>query len=54
MNWKTEEILNTAKLDISDEGVFSEDQIGKLVQLIDSVKRAIDCESRCNTPSVTL
>lgn len=47
MNWQTEKILDDAKRDISDEGVFSHDQIMALNDLIDSIKKALDKESLC-------
>lgn len=54
MNWQTKEILERAKLEINDEGVFSPDQISRLIDLIDNIGKAIDRESECNKPSVTM
>ncbi len=54
MNWRTEEILKEAEQQISDEGVFTPDQIHKLTQLIEFIGKAIDRESDCNKPSITM
>jgi hypothetical protein len=51
MNWQTKEILERAKREINDEGVFSSDQISRLIDLVNNIGKAIDKESDCNKPS---
>lgn len=54
MNWKTKEILDTAIDNINDEEVFSQDQIGKLKDLIYTIGNAIERECDVNKPSVNM
>lgn len=54
MNWQTQDILKAAEEVISDEGIFSPDQIAKLSVMIDLIGKAIARESDCNKPSITM
>ena len=54
MNWQTREIIKEAKETINDEGVFSYDQVTKLLRILDLIEKAIDKESDCNKPNITM
>jgi hypothetical protein len=45
MNWQTREILKRAKETVSDEGVFSPDQVKLLQELVDIIAEAMDREA---------
>jgi len=47
MSYIVESILETAKQDINDEGVFSQDQIAHLHGMIDTIGHAIEKEVEC-------
>ena len=48
MNHQTVRIIEAAKDVVSDEGVFSEDQINTLKLMIDGIAAAIEKEVDCN------
>lgn len=54
MNWQTKESLEKAVEAVSDEGIFSFDQITLLSKMLACIAAAIYCESDCNKPSVTM
>lgn len=51
MNWQTEKLIEEAKKVISDEGIFSFDQIHALRDFADLIAKAIGKESDCNKPN---
>ncbi len=51
MNWKSRELLNEAKKRVGDEGVFSPDQIGLLIIIIEKIGAAIEQEAGCASVS---
>jgi len=51
MNWQTEKLFAEAKEMVSDEGVFTKDQIELLTMMIDKISLAVGKESDCNNIS---
>ena len=47
MNWRTQEILERVKDEVSDPGVFSDDQIARLQALVNGFAEALARESAC-------
>ena len=47
MNHQTEALIEEAKRTISDEGIFSRDQIVILCQMIDAIADAFNKEIQC-------
>lgn len=47
MNWQTQNLFDEAKKIVSDETVFSPEQIALLVKMIDKIDHAVDKESDC-------
>ena len=54
MNWKTRDLLREAEKIVSDEGVFSPDQICLLVTMVQKIAEAIDRQAGINNPSYTM
>ena len=52
MNWQTEKILERAREEIRDEGVFTPDQINALERMIDRISEAMDKESSCISAAI--
>ncbi len=51
MNWKSRDLLDEAKSLVFDEGVFSPDQIGLLIILIEKIGAVIEQEDGCASVS---
>jgi hypothetical protein len=45
MNWQTKNLFEVARASISDEAVFSADQISKLKDMIDLISEAVAKET---------
>lgn len=52
MNWQTEKLIESAKNEVNDEGIFTPDQIAALHGMIDRLGAAIAKEADCNKGSV--
>lgn len=47
MNWQTKQIFKEAKDTVSDEGVFTADQVAALTDLVSKIEEAVEKESTC-------
>ena len=45
-NKEIEDAFNSAKDDINDGGIFSDDQIGALTDMLDRIREAVLCQNR--------